>query len=342
MITIEIALITMIVAIGLYATISDFITGLIKNKVLGVALILGIILDSCYYALYCQDLFRSFIINVAVLFVVAIVLFITHIWAGGDSKLLITIGVLYPARWYYIFDPIPYSLLLIIIFSFILGYLYLLADTAGNLFNKKKPVSWKSVGQNLKKYIMQYAFTMIYVVAITLIYNYFIQPTFNVNSRLITVLLIAFAMIINSVTLLKNRALIIATLAFDVLMSIISRTIPISTNWKTYVFILIAVILRMVMSNYNYKEIPAKEIRRGMILSIPSSILLIQTRIDGMPPISTEGLQSRLSESEANKIRSWEQKMPGQQTLVIIKKIPFAVFIFLGTVILVVLKGVSL
>ena len=330
----------MIVALGLYATISDFITGLIKNKVLFVAFVLGIILDFCYYIFYCRDLFRSFIINFAVLFVVAIVLFLTHIWAGGDSKLLITIGVLYPARLYYIFDPIPYSLLLIVVFSFVLGYFYLLTDTVVNSLNKRAQVSWKSVGQRLRKYIMQYAFTMIYVVAITLIYEYFIQPIFSLNNILMTVLLIAFALAVNSIKILKNWSLIIATLVFDVIMSIITRIIPVSTNWKTYVFILIATILRMVMSNYNYKEIPVKGIRRGMILSIPSSIVLIQSREEGMPEISSEDLQSRLSEGEADIIRAWGLKNPGRQTLIIVRKIPFAVFIFLGTVLLVALEGV--
>ena len=62
-----------------------------------------------------------------------------------------------------------------------------------------------------------------------------------------------------------------------------------------------------------------------------SSMLMQGSRIRELPPISTEDLRSRLTENEINNIKRWAEGR-NVTSLVIVKKIPFAVFIFMDLV----------
>ena len=66
-----------------------------------------------------------------------------------------------------------------------------------------------------------------------------------------------------------------------------------------------------------------------MILSMGASLLMQRSRVRGLPGISSEDLKSRLTEEETESIKRWA-KSKKIESLLIVKKIPFAVFIFLG------------
>ena len=61
-----------------------------------------------------------------------------------------------------------------------------------------------------------------------------------------------------------------------------------------------------------------------------SSMLMQNSKVKGLPGVSSEDLRDRLSEDEAESVRRWGKTPKGQNTIAIVKKIPFAVFIAMG------------
>ena len=68
-----------------------------------------------------------------------------------------------------------------------------------------------------------------------------------------------------------------------------------------------------------------------MILSMGSILLLAKSKVKGLPHFSTEDLKSRLSADEVDSVLRWSKTKIGQDTIVIVRKIPFALFIGIGT-----------
>ena len=60
--------------------------------------------------------------------------------------------------------------------------------------------------------------------------------------------------------------------------------------------------------------------------------MLIYSSIEGLPSISTEDLRSKLSIEEISAIRQWSKTENGKSELVIVKKLPFGLFLAVGTI----------
>ena len=77
-----------------------------------------------------------------------------------------------------------------------------------------------------------------------------------------------------------------------------------------------------------------------MILSQVSSLLMQNSRIEGLPPVSDESLDSRLTTEEAESIVRWSKTKNGLKQITIVRKIPFAVFITSGALAYLLARGV--
>ena len=75
------------------------------------------------------------------------------------------------------------------------------------------------------------------------------------------------------------------------------------------------------------------EIKKGIILSTFSSVLMQNSRIIGFHSISTEDLSRGLTESEVDSIKR-EAKSRKKTEITMIRKIPFAIFISFSYIIL--------
>ncbi len=62
-----------------------------------------------------------------------------------------------------------------------------------------------------------------------------------------------------------------------------------------------------------------------------TALSFLPSRVQGLPTDSTEDLRSRLTPEQAESIRRWEKSKFGKPYIVIVRKIPFAVFIGIGT-----------
>ena len=91
MIIIEALLLTILLFTCVYATFTDIKHGIIENRILARAVILGLILNLLYYIVYAQNLMVSFLVNIAITSLISILFYAYHIWAAGDTKLIFVV-----------------------------------------------------------------------------------------------------------------------------------------------------------------------------------------------------------------------------------------------------------
>ena len=125
-------------------------------------------------------------------------------------------------------------------------------------------------------------------------------------------------------------SVLIAFIVIDIVISAFLMVFPLSINPRTYLITAILLLSQMSIRMSLYDEVSTNIVRRGMILSIGSSMMMQNSTMQGLPGISTESLKDRLSDEQAESVRAWGQTRAGQKTVVVIKKIPFAIFLFLG------------
>ena len=83
---------------------------------------------------------------------------------------------------------------------------------------------------------------------------------------------------------------------------------------------------------YNYCKIATKDVRENMILSFIAVQQFSASRIKGLPKYTDESTKSRINEEEAEAIRRWEGSKYGQKEIIIVRHLPFAIFILIGVV----------
>ena len=94
--------------------------------------------------------------------------------------------------------------------------------------------------------------------------------------------------------------------------------------------ILAVMYLRMIAEQYNYQTVNVSDVAPGMIPSAEMVIGFQKSRVKGLPACITEDLRARLSPEEVDAIRRWEHSKFGSSQIVIVRKVPFAIFIYLG------------
>ena len=95
----------------------------------------------------------------------------------------------------------------------------------------------------------------------------------------------------------------------------------------------------MAVKTIIYEGVEVRNLKKGMILSSMSSILMQNSITPGLPSISSEDLKSRLTDSEVESVKIWA-KATKTESLTIVKKIPFAIFISIGFISYLILWGI--
>lgn len=326
----EIALALCIIALGTIVSISDIKNGVIKNKILLTFAILGIVLDGIYYGVFANDIIFDFIVNFFVVAFVSLLLFFTHSFAGGDCKYCIVLALLYPANLYFVYRNSIYTLCFGIGIAIIYGYFYLLASAIKAIIKKKNKIPKEYVSDYLKNFIKAYFAAMVYIALISLVFLLF-ENVISINQWIVSVTCLTVAWIIGKYSFFKKIYIIIPVLIVDIVLSVVLRELPISTNPGSYLLVLFLIVCQMTIRTNLYENIKITEIKTGMILSMYSSMLMQNSRVRGLPNISAEDLRSRLTQEEVDAIGRWAKSREVDE-VIIVKKVPFALFITLGYV----------
>lgn len=329
----DIALAVVLFALCIYALVSDLKTGIIRNVVLIVFGSLLLVITAIKFLFWDRNDFWIYLENIGVFVLIGIIGYITRIWAGGDCKLLAVIALSFPTMFYFDYNQIKLTLWLIIVFAFVFSFIWLLIDSIVKTAKEKNKFDYKKMLCILKNYLLLYVKSFLFLTLFNQIYTLFVFPFLQLNTIIYFLISFLLVVIVSKIKILGNIWVLICVAAVSLAFMVISKNFVIVIYWKNYLLILLFMIFRSFMSLYNYKTINTSDVVSGMVLSKVDTVLMNKSKVKGLPCISDESLKSRLTEDEASSVRRWEKSKYGKPQVSIVRKIPFATFISIGTII---------
>lgn len=340
MIFLEAYQLAILMALLVNVALSDLYRGIVSNKSILFALAAGIVSVIPYYAFFATDCLTAYVINLVIGIRVSLLLYAMGIWGAGDSKLLSVTVMIFPARLYCMNHKSLASCFLLISIVFIVAFIYVILDTVvlgikqKDLFKlPKRKFDWKG-------YLKSFLFFFFILALFNGVLFAILPDTLLMDGALLAA--IHFVVILIGLRLGEkaNWHIVLAmgvAYAAMLLCGIVQFDLS-GVNWGIYVVVILLVLFRSFADKYNHKTIPVSELKPGMIVSIGTILLFAKSRVKGLPTFSTEDLKSRLSAEEVDRINRWSQTKSGQETIVIVRKIPFALFIGVGTLLFAILE----
>jgi len=319
----------LLLAVMIISSFTDIRGGYIYNKILLPFAISAVVMDAVYYGYFNREQFLIFVANVIVIFIVSAGLFYTNSFAGGDAKLLMTISLLYPAREYIAYKRSLLTLFMAVGIGIVYGYIYLLLSTIVQTIRRKNKITFKYAFEYITNYLKFFICTLLYVSVVNGVIAIIQGANVYVSDWIIRIVCIVVAFSVGQFSIFKKWYSIVAVIVVNIGISIYLKTLLFSTDISTYYLVICLMLCRMIIGSGLYEEIQVQNIRKGIILSTATTIMMQNSKIEGLPGISTEDLKSRLTETEANSVKLWAEKKQ-IESLMVVKKIPLGIFIALG------------
>ncbi|WP_230399243.1 A24 family peptidase [Novisyntrophococcus fermenticellae] len=327
---------------------SDCHSALISNKLILRSLFVFVPLNAIYYGVFARVYINLFFTNMLGITLISFLFYAYHIWAAGDSKLLFVIGLGIPARLYSFWHigPVPGFAILIAVFS--VAFVYVIIDSIICAIKDRSLFQIKLQKVNFKSIIVSYLFMVGLMRIVNLLLGLLMGDYLYDKNFFLTA--IDF-LIILTLMLLRDKLSGIALTAVTMViwgilvMLYFAHVIAFSGmifEVKPWLVVLIVMLMRTIAERYNYKVIPTEEIRERMIPSAVTVISFQSSRVQGMPTCMTEDLRARLSKEEVDSIMRWKNSKQGKPTIIIVRKIPFAIFIAIGTLTFMLMEGLVL
>ena len=336
MVILEALLLSILIYTCAYVTITDIKNGLIENRVLAYSAIIGAIINIIYYAIYASDLAMLFVINLVISSFVAVLFYTYHIWAAGDSKFLALSVFLIPMRLYDMNGYAPAIWIIILIFS--AAYIYIIIESVYLSIKDKKLIQLNNVKFNAFAFMRQYIICSAYILIFNWICNFFFDAFIYDNTLLVAFADLIIILSVCSISIFKRKWIIGIVILFDIILYSINHFGIVGLDVRVLMLTGIVIVLRMIADKYNYREIDTSTVKKGMVLSYATIITFSKSKVVGLPNTTTEDLRSRISESEAQSILRWKDSKYGNETITIVRKIPFAIFISIGTIVFIILR----
>lgn len=149
------------------------------------------------------------------------------------------------------------------------------------------------------------------------------------NQWIIRIVCMAFAWMVGKESKLKKWQIVVGIYVIDIVIGLLLGFVPFSFNPENYILVIFLLLCQMTIRTSLYQEVKVCDLKRGMILSSVSSMLMQNSRVRGLPPISSEDLRSRLTEEQVDSIGRWASSR-NIIAVTVVRKIPFAIFIFAG------------
>lgn len=329
-----------ILVICLISIFTDLKHGIIRNEHLlifgTIAIVLNIISSFFNNDIEWSEYFGDVIISI----IISLILYFTKIWAGGDCKLYLVIALSMP---YCIVSKQTYGISWIIfvpIIAFLVGYLFIIIDSIIQRIRKKenKDKEENILKKSLDGFIkyLKYYFAIILVNRILSMIYVGLNIT-TVNQWIALIVNVAIIIIIGKLDILKYKSVVLTLIIVDIVIGVLDiEWIFTGQTILIWIAIIISNILKNFADNYNYEYIDIDKVRTGMILSTVSSVILANDKLSRFKKVSDETLKSRLTEEDVEKIHDVSAKREYLKQVSIVKKIPFALFISVATILVVI------
>lgn len=326
------------------SSVTDCRESVIRNRNLIISAILIAICDVIYYMGWGREYLRFFLVDLGGMVIIAIFFYALDIWAAGDSKffLIVILGIPAQVLTHLSLGPVPGFGIVILIFA--AAFVYLFIDTSVQYARRRKTsvaghviqyISWRRI--LVSYFFMVGCVQLVNYGLIGLGWEYLRQNTIILSA--IDFLIVLFLIRVRSELDIKILAVIAAALwCINAFLQEKGFLLNFSVNWKFWILVLVIIIFRLFADQFNYNDIPTSKVEERMILSMKTIMQFRNSRVRGLPHQTTEDLRSRLTAEEADAVRRWGESKYGENTVEIVRKIPFAIFISIGTAIFIALE----
>jgi hypothetical protein len=347
MIYVETALLTILAILCAVTSVTDIRSGIVANRHLLYACVPVLLLDAIYYFFFVRMFLRSFLLNLAVMTLITLLFYAYRIWSAGDSKLLLMVTLCIPARICYAARQgtlAPTIQVIILIFSF--AYIYVVFESVIIGLKRRDLFQIRAGWSHIMDFLKQYVLCGIYIALINeLLVIAPLENFYRNNTALVMIINLIVIMSVLHIKIFSQKYIWALCLLSALLMGYFTNPEIMEPERMRQIFqgrfwlLSIAVIfLRMIAEKYNYRTIPVDKVKAGMVLALSSVLLFKPSRIRGLPEATTEDIRSRLTPQEAESIRRWKDSRYGKSEIVIVSKMPFAIFISMGTIVFVVVQ----
>ena len=325
----EYMMLALMIGIGIYATVSDFKSGIVPNRIVLPFIVIAAVLD-VFCFINSREWLYAFILNTLVIIVLLICLYVTKCFAGGDVKLGLLLTLLYPPACYVVYGNSHITLFFAICIGIFFGYCYLMAFAVYEIIAGKSTLSMGYVKKYLCSFFISYIIAFTYIAFIHMLAILLGVLVFPVPQGITLVLCFLAAWFSRRAKWMRNKFLFTAVLILCVGLAFCFKTVPFSIRPSTYIVIAVIILCQMTITASLYKQIPTEQVEKGMILSTASTIQMQTSRVRGLPGVSHEDLRDRLTEEQASSVRRWGKTEKGSEVVTIMRRVPFAFFLVVG------------
>lgn len=331
-------LILMVVCMCLICIYTDIKENIIYNKVLLCFACPALGIKILYEYLVNNNYSYKCIFIVLFSIMISLGLYKMGIWAGGDLKMYIAIILALPNR-VISKEALGMGLwLYVLLIAFIIGYIFLIVDSIYNLFKIKK-IS-KTFFDDTKGNVFAYIKYYLVISFLTPVIAELLPESINIvyASYIITIVNICTLFMLIRYKICDSKSFMITILIANmIIISVSEYHIITRRNMLFWIIIVFSYSLKNFVNEYNYKTIPIKNLKQGMILSTETSIVLVNTKRVKYNKLSDETLKSRLSKDDISSIEKSNYIEKGIDNVVIVRKIPFGSFISISTIIIIIM-----
>ena len=328
----EISMIVYLIVFCTVAAFTDWKYGKIYNKWLGLGMLPGIVLVVVYYFNRQSDILLYFT-NLAAAIIIAILFWTMKMWGAGDSKLWLFVNFIYPTGLYVTTGTMLFPSMLLFMLIFIEAYIFVILESLWYRFGKRDQ------GITLQKekfqivWIWDIGFSVLLLSIVYSIMGYLLGEYYESNRIFFSVLGVLSA---NKLVNWKIHGKKYFTGMLLVIYILMGALLYRGFDWEMLLLTVVLVVVTQMSlkfaDKYNYAYIPTSEVKEGMIMSYITIQQFYGSRVKGLPHTTDETTKSRITQSEAEAIRRWEKSKYGKDTIMVVRYIPFAIFILIGIV----------
>ena len=332
------------IILGIVSSITDLKDKKIYNKNILIALIISAISYAIFFKQIEIGYIPNFIMNLIITIVISFLFCYFKIWAAGDAKLFLAITFMIPYKIYEVEVTNIFPALNLLIIIFCVAFIYVFLETIFLWIKDKQRLERLKLSsfdkEDIKQFVIQYLLGYFIIIFVNNILNRFFV-NFRISNQgfmlLCNMLLLIF---VYRIIKTKKTSIIVAGCFFtaNVVYYLMFGFQIYAINLKMLLLVFIIMLFRRVAEKYNYEEIKISDLKSRMIISYGSVLRFYTSRVEGLPKNTTETTDSRLTEEQVESIKRWSKTSKGTETIVIVKHMPFAPFIFVGEIIFFILR----
>ena len=317
-------MLTLILFMSILFCVEDFKKNKIYNKWVLPLFCLGVITHILLVIKHPYAV-KVYLLSLLLITIISLLLYYFEIWAGGDSKLVISLSACIPFWCLTRFSYYSIIYLLVIIFS--ISFIYLIGESVYLTLKNEEHINTNRVftlNTALRLLIYSGFYSLIQVTE-SYVFGY-IYVKYGIFFYLANIFVLLFIRKYDHIFNKKIIAWCLCAWGGYILI----KGFILGNILRNILFVSILFTLRWFAEKYNYKEIKTEDVKEGMVLSYMTVLSFQKSRVKGLPSYTLESIKTRITADEAESIQRWRNSKYGSGTIVIVRKLPFAIFICIG------------